>query len=768
MRHAAFARSFSAVAVAAGMLATLVALPAAAQKKYDPGISDTEIKIGTIGPYSGPAAVFGLVGKTMALYFDMINAQGGVNGRKITFIQADDAFNPQNTVEQARRLVEDEQVLAIVAPVGTAQNLAIRDYMNAKGVPQLFVASGSPAWDNPGRYPWTMGMIPSYRTEGRVYGQYIVESEPQAKVGILYQSDYGRDAAEGLKEGLAGKVPVVAELTYEVGDFNVNAQLAKLKASGATVFFDVSTPKFAVQIIRQMHEIGWHPQHIINGISSSIGSVLKPAGLDNAQGMLSGVYLKDEEEAKDDTGGQAWLAFMDKYDHDTDKGNAFVVAGYTYAEVVARVLKQCGNDLSRENVMRQAALLKDLKLDMLLPGIAVNTSPSDYAPIEQMQMARFDGERWVRFGLVRSGVDPGAVSEGFKAIFNYGRSTQATASRLNANTLSIMTGPIGGTYEQIGADLATVLDDGDNFRLLPVLGGGSVQSVADILYLKGVDVGIVRTDTLDYLERKGYADNIKSRFAYITKLFDEEMHIIAPKSIHSVGDLDGKTVAVDLPDGGTFVTSITVFERLGIRPHFLYIEQRVALEKLRQGEIDAVIAVEAKPLATIGHIDGDNLHFIPVLLSDKLTGDYTQATLTADDYPNLIGKSDHVDTIAVPALLAAYNWPANTDRYRRLEHFVDAFFGHLEQLQRPPFHPKWQTVALQSNLPGWTRFRPAQEWLQRNGLAPGVGIAELHEEFERFLEQLPDAERPRSPERSALFRDFLRRTKPQQLGEHTR
>jgi len=216
------------------------------------------------------------------------------------------------------------------------------------------------------------------------------------------------------------------------------------------------------------------------------------------------------------------------------------------------------------------------------------------------------------------------------------------------------------------------------------------------------------------------------------------------------------------------VTSITVFERLGIRPHFLYIEQRVALEKLRQGEIDAVIAVEAKPLGTIAHIAGDNVHFVPVPLSQKLEGDYSQATLTADDYPNLIAKGEHVDTIAVPALLAAYNWPEKTDRYRRLEHFVDAFFTRLEQLQRPPFHPKWQTVAIESNLPGWTRFKPAQEWLQRNGLATGVTIAELHEEFERFLEQLPDAERPLPRERSSLFRAFLRRTKPQQVGEHTR
>jgi len=765
MREHAFSSSLSGVALATVvMLATFAAVPAAAQKN-GPGVSDTEIKLGNIVPYTGPAAAFGFIGKSMGLYFDKINDEGGINGRKIKFISYDDAYNPQKTVELAHRLVEEDQVLAIVSSLGTAPNLAIQSYMNAKRVPQIFVASGAGTWDDPGKFPWTMGFIPSYRTEGRIYGQYIVESEPQAKVAIIYQNDaYGKESAQGMKDGLGGKVPIVAEQSYEVTDATINAQLAKLKASGATVLFDVTTPKFSVQVIKQLHEIGWHPLHIINSISNSVGSVLKPAGFDKAQGMLSGIYLKDREDAaaKDDEGGKAWLAFMDKYYPDGDKSNNFNVYGYLYAQAMVQVLRQCGNDLSRENVMRQAASLKDLKLDMLLPGIAINTSQSDFAPIEQMQIARFEGERWVRFGQVRSGVDPGSVSEGFKAIFSYGRATRETAGRVNANTISIMTGPLGGTYEQIGADLATVLDDGDNLRLLPVLGRGSVQSIADILYLKGVDIGIVRTDTLDYLERKGYAANIKGRFAYITKLFDEEMHIIAPKAIHTINDLDGKTVAIDLPDGGTFVTSITVFERLGIRPHFLYIEQRVALEKLRQGEIDAVIAVEAKPLAVIAHINGDNLHFVPVTLSQKLSGDYQRGTLTSDDYPNLIDEDDHVETISVPALLAAYNWPEQSDRYRRLEHFVDTFFTRLEQLQRPPFHPKWQSVAVESDLPGWVRFKPAQDWLQRNGLVAGTSIADLHWQFEHFLAQLPNNERPQPKERGSLFREFLQRTKARQ------
>ena len=361
------------------------------------------------------------------------------------------------------------------------------------------------------------------------------------------------------------------------------------------------------------------------------------------------------------------------------------------------------------------------------------------------------------------------MSEGFKAIFRYGTATRDTSERLNANTVTMMTGTLGSTYEQIGADLATVLDDGDNLRVLPIIGRGSVQAVADILYLKGVDIGIVRTDTLDYLEKKGYSENVKKRFAYITKLFDEEMHVIAPKSIRSLSDLDGRTVAVDLPNGGTFVTAITVFERLGIRPHFLYIEQRVALDKLKRGEIDAVMAVEAKPLASLAAINDDNLHFVPVAYSAPLQDDYLPATLSNSDYPNLIAKGERVDTISVAAVLAAYNWPPKTERYRRLQHFVDTFFSKVDQLQRPPFHPKWRDLALNPKLAGWSRFQPAQQWLDRNAAATAsttVKVSDMQQQFDQFLsdqypagKEVPGADRPQ--ERDALFRKFLEWQKSQ-------
>jgi TRAP-type uncharacterized transport system substrate-binding protein len=320
----------------------------------------------------------------------------------------------------------------------------------------------------------------------------------------------------------------------------------------------------------------------------------------------------------------------------------------------------------------------------------------------------------------------------------------------------MMTGTLGGTYEEIGADLATVLDNGDNLRVLPILGRGSVQGVADILYLKGVDIGIVRGDTLDYLERNGYAQNIRPQFAYITKLFNEEMHIIAPKAVDSIGALDGKTVAIGLSSGGTFVTAINVFERLGIRPHFIYVEQRVALDKLRKGEIDALIAVEAKPVASISDMSDANLHFVPVDYSTPLQADYLPGTLTAEDYPGLIPKGGRVHTISVASVLAAYNWPAKTDRYRRLEHFVDAFFSKLPELQQSPFHPKWRDVSLNAKMAGWTRFRPAEEWLQRHPVVAEPASAESS-----GSERAPAAAN-QGQEREALFREFLEWRKSKQ------
>jgi TRAP transporter TAXI family solute receptor len=361
-------------------------------------------------------------------------------------------------------------------------------------------------------------------------------------------------------------------------------------------------------------------------------------------------------------------------------------------------------------------------------------------------------------------VDPAAVSEGLKAIFRYGTGTRETAGRLNANTVTVMSGTIGGTYVQFGADLESVLDDGDNLRVLSIVGRGSVQSVADILFLKGVDMGIVRSDTLDYLERKGIANNIKRQFTYITKLYNEEMHVIAPKSVQRMQDLEGKTVAVDLPNGGTFVTSITVFERLGIKANFAYIEQRIAYDKLRKGELDAVIAVQGKPSRAPSQLKDDNLHLVPVEYAKPLQADYLPAVLTSDDYPNLIEKGGRVDTIAAPAVLAAYNWAPNTDRYRRLHHFVDIFFSKIKDFQRPPFHPKWKEVALNAPLAGWVRFRPAQEWLDKNGAA--TASPNVRANFEQFLSDRrgAGAAELRAEDREALFRQFIEWQKKQAVS----
>jgi TRAP transporter TAXI family solute receptor len=353
-------------------------------------------------------------------------------------------------------------------------------------------------------------------------------------------------------------------------------------------------------------------------------------------------------------------------------------------------------------------------------------------------------------------LDPGAVSEGLKAIFRYGPDTKETADRLNANTVTLMSGTIGGTYVQIGADLESVVDDGENLRVLSIIGRGSVQSVADILFLKGVDLGIVRADTLDYLERKGYATNIKKQFTYITKLYNEEMHVIAPKSIERLAQLEGKRVAVDLPNGGTFVTAINVFERLGIHANFVYVEQRIAYDKLQKGELDAVIAVQGKPSKATAAIRDSNLHLLPVEYPRVLQSDYLPAQLTAEDYPNLIEKDVRIDSIAVPAVLAAYNWAPSTERYRRLAHFVDAFFAKIGELQQPPFHPKWKEVALNAPLQGWIRFRPAQEWLDHHETAV-MDSARIHDRFERFLtdDQAHSTAGDRSDDRGALFRHFM-------------
>src|ERR1700737_2078688 len=311
--------------------------------------------------------------------------------------------------------------------------------------------------------------------------------------------------------------------------------------------------------------------------------------------------------------------------------------------------------------------------------------------------------------------DPAKVSESLKAIFQFG--SAATKQALNANTVTLISGTIGGTYVQFGADLASVLDDGNKLRVLPIVGRGSVQSVADILFLQGVDLGIVRADTLDYLEKKGFAKDIKKKFTYVTKLYNEEMHVIAPKSIRSLKDLDGKTVSVDLPNGGTFVTALIIFERLGIKPKFVYVEQRIAFEKMKTGEMDAVIAVQGKPSKAVSQFKDDRFHLVPVDYAKSLQSDYLPASLSAKDYPNLIGDQEQIDTIAVPAVLAAY-WAPNTERSRKLALFVDAFFTKFPKFQNPPFHPKWKEVSLSAPLPDWQRFPAAKQWLDRHWIEP--------------------------------------------------
>jgi len=386
--------------------AALATSPAAAQKKYDTGASDTEIKVGNTNPYSGPASAYGVIGKTIAAYFNKINAEGGVNGRKINFVSYDDGYSPPKTVEQVRKLVESDEVLLLFQTLGTPPNTAIQKYLNAKKVPQLFVATGATKWNDPKNHPWTIGWQPNYQSEGHIYAQYLLKNHPGSKVGILYQNDdYGKDYVKGLKDGLNGKLPVVAELPYETSDPTIDSQIINLKASGADVFYNVTTPKFAAQAIKKMAEIEWKPIHLLNNVSNSVGAVLKPAGLDNSKGIFSTQYLKDPTDPawKEDPAYKEWVAFMDKYYPEGDRTSTFTVYGYLAAQTFVQTIKQCGDDLTRENVMKQAANLKNLQLGMLLPGITINTSATDFAPIKQMQMERFTGEKWELFGPVLTG-----------------------------------------------------------------------------------------------------------------------------------------------------------------------------------------------------------------------------------------------------------------------------------------------------------------------------------------------------------------------------
>src|SRR5258707_362783 len=380
---------------------------ALAQKKYDAGATDTEITIGNIVPYSGPAFAYGIIGRTESAYFKKINEAGGINGRKIKFVSYDDAYSPPKTVEQARKLVESDEVLLVFNSLGTPPNTAIQKYMNAKKVPQLFVATGATKWNDPKEFPWTMGWQPNYQSESQIYAKYILKALPNAKIAILYQNDdYGKDYVKGLKDGLGAKAAsmIVADESYESRQPTIDSNIVTLKSTSADVFFNVTTPKFAAQAIKKMAEIEWQPLHFLNNVSSSIGSVMKPAGFENSQNIISSNYLKDptDPQWKDDAGMKAWNAFLDKYYPEANRADLSVMYAYTVAQGLVHVLKNCGDNLTRENIMKQAASIKDLELGGLLPGVKVNTSATDFAPLSQLQLMRFKGETWERFGDIIS------------------------------------------------------------------------------------------------------------------------------------------------------------------------------------------------------------------------------------------------------------------------------------------------------------------------------------------------------------------------------
>ncbi|MGN6310324.1 MAG: ABC transporter substrate-binding protein [Xanthobacteraceae bacterium] len=394
----------AAISAAALLLSAGSAL---AQKKYDTGASDTEIKIGNIEAYSGPASAYGIIGKTEEAYFKMINDQGGIKGRKINFISYDDGYSPPKTVEQTRKLIESDGVLFIFNPLGTPTQSAVHKYMNSKKIPQLFIASGSSKWDDAKNFPWTMGYQPSYRSEARIFAKYILATKPDAKVAVFYANDdFGKDYLLGLKDVFGDKASklIIAEESYENSEPTIDSHIVKLKNTGADVFVNISTPKFAAQAIKKMHEIGWKPMHLMTDVSISIGAVMKPAGLDASEGILSAGYLKDASDPqwKDDAGMKKFMAFVDKYMPGANISDANMVYGYSAAQTMVHVLEQCGDDLTHANIMKQAASIKQFVPDTLIPGIHVKTSATDFAPIEQLKMMKFTNGKWDLFGDVLS------------------------------------------------------------------------------------------------------------------------------------------------------------------------------------------------------------------------------------------------------------------------------------------------------------------------------------------------------------------------------
>ena len=394
----------SKILIGLGLVAVLAGATALAEKKYDPGASDTQIKLGQTMPYSGPVSAYGAIGKAELAYFRMINDQGGINGRKVNLISLDDAYSPPRTVEQVRKLVEEDLVLALFQTAGTPSNSAIHKYVNAKKVPHLFLATGATKWGDPANFPWTIGFQPSYQIEAHIYAKYILKNKPDAKIAVLYQNDdYGKDYLKGLKDGLGDKVGmIVAEASYEVSDPTVDSQIVTLKSSGADVLFTIALSKFASQTIRKVYDIGWKPLHFINNVATSVGTVLSPAGLDKSVGLITAGYLKDPTDPHwgKDGGMQRWRQFMNQYMPEASQTDYNYVYGYGAAQLMAMVLKACGDDLTRENLMKQAANVKDVMLDVTLPGIKLNTGPTDYFLVKQLQLERFDGKRWLLFGEV--------------------------------------------------------------------------------------------------------------------------------------------------------------------------------------------------------------------------------------------------------------------------------------------------------------------------------------------------------------------------------
>ncbi|MBQ8103315.1 MAG: ABC transporter substrate-binding protein [Afipia sp.] len=393
-------------AVAAGFLIAATG-SAMAQKKYDTGATDTEIKIGNIIPYSGPASAYGVVGKAMEGYFKKINDEGGINGRKVNFISYDDAYSPPKAVEQTRKLVESDEVLLVFGALGTPSNSAIQKYMNSKKVPHLFLATGATKWNDPKAFPWTMGWLPSYQSEGRIYAKFLLKEKPDAKIAVLYQNDdFGKDYLKGIQDGLgAKKSMIVIEESYELSEPTIDSHIVKIKSLNPDVLVIFTTPKFGAQTIKKVGELGWKPMQIITNVSASTATVMKPAGFDNAQGVISAAYAKDTSDPQwnDDPGMKEYKAFLAKYVPEANVADSSALTGYNMAQTMAAVLKQCGDDLTRANVMKQAASINGIQQGGMLPGVLIKTSATDFSPIEQLQLMRFKGERWELFGAVIDG-----------------------------------------------------------------------------------------------------------------------------------------------------------------------------------------------------------------------------------------------------------------------------------------------------------------------------------------------------------------------------